>query len=540
EWDRLGEVHQIVEYTYHNGYYDGVEKAFRGFEQVEEFSTGDESLADGELQYTYDIGLETPCRAGRVLQMVHVDDGDTIIVHHDEYDQCGLDGVPDSGLLFDVEFWCLSATEVELRERADSEDWVVQRQEFEYDGFGQRTVERDRGVVSVGGSTTCDACNRAAGEYGLACGEGCVGDENIVVTDFVQPGEDTDGVWVLGLPYRERIYPEDGPEEIDLYQEVLTYYDGPAFEGLPLGQASNGFVSRVEQRADADGRMVTAIRARSDQHGNVVEQINPLGEVGGDAYISQYEMDALGLRELSVDVLLGTSDQGSERLHQELRYDPIWGEVASATDLIRYSGDDPIHPVTQSIYSYDEFGRLASRVESGDSVASPTAVFSYELGEETVTITVASRTESAGPLDAMRVTCTDGLGRDYQTRSLMGPDQWLVSGYTIFNRGGMPRELFPSFISSSGECDTEPPSTGLSSFIRYDSKGRRVEVEHPDGHGERMEYEPQRHLYFDENDTDENSPFFDTPEIEVVDGLERVVARGRTAADGHIEWYHFT
>ena len=42
-------------------------------------------------------------------------------------------------------------------------------------GYGDVTRTNDRGVYSVGGSTDCGPCDRAAGEYGAACGDGCLG-----------------------------------------------------------------------------------------------------------------------------------------------------------------------------------------------------------------------------------------------------------------------------------------------------------------------------------------------------------------------------
>jgi len=77
-WDATTGVHSLRNYRYHDGYFDGVEKMFRGFESVEETWVGDESQADGEARYTYDVGASDRYFAGLLVETEAISDGASI------------------------------------------------------------------------------------------------------------------------------------------------------------------------------------------------------------------------------------------------------------------------------------------------------------------------------------------------------------------------------------------------------------------------------------------------------------------------------
>lgn len=538
EWDRLTDVHQVVEFDYHDAYYDGVEKQFRGYETVNETTLGDESISDGGVDYVYDVGVSNPCRAGLLSSLTQLSSGAVSVVQTDTYDNCTVAEVENEGLLFEVQHLCLVATRAEIREGRAESEWVVQRQTWQYDGYGQATRHVDEGVVSVGGSTTCGACDRADGEYGQACGAGCFGDEMITESDYVVPGEDTGGIWILGLEWRERIFPEDGT---DRYQEIRTYYDGPAFEGLPEGHASNGFVSRITQRANEDGDLVTALRASQNDDGNSAEEIGPLGEIDGDWHHRTFEYDDTGLRITSSSLHLGDRGYGQDVIRAEMRYDDIWGNIATGTYPTLYRDGVPATtPATRS-YAYDAFGRREAIVEpGGDTVSSPTYAYTWDVGSPVSSVTVRERSEVGGPQDVLEVQCLDGRGRVYQTRTMRGPSDYLVSGFEVYNIAGMEREVFQAYASESGECDTSAPTGVPSTTMRYDAMGRLIGLTHPDGAEEAIAYLPSGQLVFDENDMDPSSAHYDTPTWRLYDGQERIVATGRTDGDHEIEWFRYT
>lgn len=537
EWDRLTNVHQIVEYAYHNGFYDGVEKQFRGYEEVTETTLGDASIADGAVDYVYDVGVTNPCRAGLLLELDQTSDGEVLFAQTDTYENCDVAEVDQSGLLFEVQHICQTATEVEVREGASGGEWVTQRQTWEHDGYGQETRHVDHGVTAIGGSETCGTCERADGEYGAACGAGCLGDERITLTDYVIPGADTGGRWLLGLESRQRTYADEDSER---YQEVRTYYDGPDYVGLDEGEATLGFISRITQRVDADDSVITPLRALPDEHGNSVVEIGPLGEIGGDAHIRRFEMTDDGLRVAVSEMLIGDRGEGDDVLRRTYGYDPVWDKVSTVRQWTLYRDGTAMHdPLTQG-YGYDNFGRLVFEMVPGDSAELPTTVHEWHLSTPVSSVTTRRRGVAGGDFDIESVECIDGRGRSYQTRQMLAEGDWLVSGFEVYNLNGNEREVFQPYRADSGECDTEAPDSVLSTRFRYDALGRVLEIFEPDGEREAIEYGPMRQTLFDENDLDEDSPLYDTPTIRVNDGLEREVATGRTTTDGEIEWFTYT
>ncbi|MCA9562082.1 MAG: VCBS repeat-containing protein [Myxococcales bacterium] len=541
EWDRLTEVHQIVDYTYHDGFYDGVEKQFRGFEEVTETTLGDESIADGTVDYFYDVGVGSHCRAGLILELDQISDGEVLFSQKDTHANCEVAEVDQEEVLYEVQNICLIETEVVVREGADQDDWVTQAQTWEYDGYGQVTRHIDHGQVAIGESSSCGTCDRAAGEYGLACGEGCLGDEEVTLTDYVTPGSGTGGRWVIGLEWRQRIFASeaDAASESGRYQEIRTYYDGDDFVGLEEGQATLGFATRMTQRSSED-HTIEVMRARRDEHGNSVEEITPLGEIGGNEQIRRYEMTDDGLRVAAVEMLLGDRGDGDELIRQEVRYDQTWDKPSSASLWTLYQDGSPIHDVPVRGYGYDNFGRMVFETAPGDSAESPTTEYTWTLGDRFSFITTSHRSTSGGAFDAQQVECYDGRGRFYQTREMLGDDEWLVSGFEVYNLNGNEREVYQPYVADSGECDEEPPAGVLATTFEYDSLGRLTAINEVDGAREVIVYEPMRQINYDENDLDESSDLYDTPTIRLVDGLERTVATGRTDLDGDVEWFTYT
>ena len=67
EFDLLTDVHDVVEYRYRDGFYDGRERQFRGYAEVEQTSPGDASQEEGRELTRYDVGLSEPHMNGKLL-----------------------------------------------------------------------------------------------------------------------------------------------------------------------------------------------------------------------------------------------------------------------------------------------------------------------------------------------------------------------------------------------------------------------------------------------------------------------------------------
>jgi RHS repeat-associated protein len=538
ERERLTGVERVTTYAYHDGHYDGVEKAFRGFAEVEEALAGDESQEAGHILHAYDLGFSDagapdPYRAGRLLAETVSSDGVVLTDSASTYGDCDVAEVPSSGLAFDVRFVCERETEVEHREGAPVGEWTVTRTTQDYDGYGNVVRSVAEGIVSVGGGA-CEPCDDGEG-FGTPCGAECLGDEQIVERDLIEPGEDTGGRWILGVPYRERTY---GIEGSDAYTETTTYYDGDFFVGLPAGRLTHGSAARVTRRVSTDGGIITESRTANDQHGNTVETIDPLGEIGGTEHRTRMTYDETGLRVLSVESLLD-GDEGPYQLRQTFRYDTLWDRPTIASNWSVVQDGEVLEEGTRTLFAYDAFGRVVAIAQPGDTLEAPTWAYAYSLGEPLSRIDLHGRSVSGDAPDVHIVRCLDGRGRVVQTRTSTDAG-YLVSGFTVFSTRDEEREVFMPYTDAAADCDTSTPA-GVGSYrSAFDAQGRPVARHYPgDAAMEVYDYRPAAVWDFDTTDT-AAGPFADTPTVRLQNGLGWATAVGRTTGSGDIEWFTIT
>ncbi|MHC1765845.1 MAG: RHS repeat-associated core domain-containing protein [Verrucomicrobiia bacterium] len=149
---------------------------------------------------------------------------------------------------------------------------------------------------------------------------------------------------------------------------------------------------------------------------------------------------------------------------------------------------------------------------------------------------------------------TDGLGRSLMVRSEAEPAaegdsrRVVVTGAVQFNARQKPRRVLnPFFTRQTGGLDellafenTEAPAwsgqfhergslvtldleAAHQSSTEYDATLRTTRETNQDGSARTTEFEPLVIRVFDENDTDELSPHFQTPKVHTSDGLGRVI-----------------
>lgn len=82
-----------------------------------------------------------------------------------------------------------------------------------------------------------------------------------------------------------------------------------------------------------------------------------------------------------------------------------------------------------------------------------------------------------------------------------GPTRWIANGKTIINNKGKPVLQYEPYFSSSNHRFDEPTAEGVTSVMCYDSVGRLVRTEFPDGTVSRAEFTPWFSRTFDQNDT---------------------------------------
>jgi len=522
------ELHDLTTYSYARGFYDGVEKQFRGFGDVEIAKEGDDFQEASRAHQKYHLGQGAlPERAGQLLaKEVFNEDGDPLLEVHYEYEACDIGGLDETMTSPQLKWQCQTATEQVEQEGMPAEEWVTTRMERSYDGYGNVIEERNLGVISRGGGG-CGACTHDS--FGEPCGAMCTGDERYEETIYVSPESNND-LWQLDLVQEEARGAEpDGRRAIRRY-----FYDGEAFEGLPAGQATHGFTTRLEELVDDNGTYAPIERNRSDAHGNVVEFIGANGDVASGKHrtFTSFSDDGLNITHQETMV---TDDEGEYRLQRDLTYDPLFGKMASATRWSVVGGPAGL----LQRWGYDEHGRRIWLASGEDTPASPTEAYAFNLAYPVSSVTTLKRTEVGGAFDIEEVTCIDGRGREIQTRTKVADGRYFISGLSLLNHRGKTVRQYESFEADSATCSRDVPDGTRYTEHFYDAKGREVRTTYPDADErggvasvKRIEYGPLYERIFNEDDNDEDAVGYNTPNLVVRDGLDRMVRTERVDAVG--------
>jgi RHS repeat-associated protein len=531
------EIHDVTTFEYRGGYYDGAERQWHGFEWVTTNRDGDDNQDASVISSRYDVGVpdgvppvlahgepwnDRAPFAGTLLEQQIEGDAGPFARALARYAECDVDGVPTAGLDFPIQWVCTTESIQILQEARPPAEWVEKLVTRQFDGWGNLVRETQHGVTSIGGAG-CGECTLPDGVYGAPCGAQCLGDELVAEMSWVLP-PNNDGRWLFGLPVEERQYAEAGGRAA----VTRIFYDGEAFVGLPAGEATHGLPTRVTTVVDADTTL-DAARRKFDAHGNMVESIGPNGDIeGGHRELLEYSADGLNVLAERRDV---TGPDGAYQLVREFTWEPLFGEVASSTRWSRAGAAAG----ALSEMAYDEHGRLVARIEPGGSAANPTEEHSFELGAPTSRVVVRARSSAGGPADVESVRCLDGLGRTLHSRTKIEEGRWLVSGDRVFNRRGKPIRDHVTYESDTGACVDDRPAGLPAQEYFYDAMAREVRVVRPDGDApggasERwVEFAPLATTVYSEDDTDTDSPHFDTPGTLRYDGLGRLIAAERLA-----------
>ncbi|MBN1962719.1 MAG: VCBS repeat-containing protein [Deltaproteobacteria bacterium] len=527
-WDTLTNVHDVTTYTYHDGYYDGIEKKFRGYHKVEAYEEGDASIESGVVKSVFDVGANNAYRNGLLLKREVFSNDKAIQIQELTYDDCSVAEVPTSGLRVPVRWICEKELTTTIQEGTEATQWVTTQVVYDYDGYGNRNVEQKLGVTAIGGSG-CPACTRDADIFGSPCGPQCEGDELITVTSFVPPNA-TSGRWLLNAPYRVRTFGVTGS---DYYTEELTYYDDPPFIGQELATLTTGNITRKTVRVlgGANNKLINKERYRCDEHGNIIESLDPLGIEDGDEHRRKYAYDADGLHLTRVDIFLIDQQSQAYTLAREVKYEPIFGKPVEATRWMRIIEDTPQNNRDSTFYNYDEFARLTAIAKPGDTLLEPTDSIVYDLKAPISRITINRRTRAGPQEPELSISrCIDGRGRQVQELLRLSDNSYQVNGFTIHNVRSKPQRVYQPYLASDSACDSQEPSDVNYTDYVYDATYREREIIYPDADlyetssRTRHEYLPLAVATYDANDNDSTSAHYHTPITQHKNGLDRLVA----------------
>jgi RHS repeat-associated protein len=151
----------------------------------------------------------------------------------------------------------------------------------------------------------------------------------------------------------------------------------------------------------------------------------------------------------------------------------------------------------------------------GDTLDDPTTIVDYDLHRfETrgLPLVVRSRARErhgeANPRFQETYTYVDGSSREAmrKVQAEPGPSgmrRWIGTGRTIFDNKGNPVRKYEPFFSETFEFEDERElvESGVTPILHYDSLGRLVRTDLPNGALQRIELGPWEKAMHDENDT---------------------------------------
>ncbi len=503
ERDGFGSTYR-TELTYSNGYYDGPEREFRGFERAIQMEVGNDSQGAPSLvsEFRFDTGAEVEALKGVVLSS-ELRTADGHVFHRVEtgWNHRALPGAPAAGETRPVVF-AFQENETTTVIEGGVEEPVMLFKEFGFDDYGNPVLLANYGRV--------EGENRGAWE-----------DERITHRTFSAAWPANVAKWMLDYPVTERIEALDG----SLAAEMRYFYDDPSFAGNNAGLMSRGNPTLVRRLVDpASGRFLNAERKTFDAFGNPTHLLDPLGTASGAPHS----------RTVAYDGALHTHPV-SETIH-------IGGAVASVTLEADY--DFGLGVLTESrdfnghrtFYAYDPFGRISSIAKPGDSAGVPTESYDYRLGigisgGRTINWIETRQRETAGGGTVDSRMFFDGLGRKIMRRAEgEEPGQIVVTDTVVFNDRRTEWKTYLPYFETGTLAFNDPAFATPFQEKRYDALGRPRITWQPDtGHGRafsEVAYGPLSRLQRDEEQTREGSPHHGAGMRYIEDGLRDEDGKG--------------
>ncbi len=500
--DGRGAVYR-TDYRYHDGYYDGVEKEFRGFGEVEQIDMGDDSIGDLVTVSEFDTGRTDEALKGRLLALsTQTIDGKTY--YSDSYTwrirhlRDGVDADPRS-----VRFPFQSSKVRTIRETRRVSR-VQLRWDFEFDDFGNLIRKIEHGRLDRGWD-----------------------DERVTTSTYSAAYPSGRDNWILDRLIERVVADENGV----VATRQRHWYDDPEFsDTTPLGRITRGNLTMTRSwydPDDADG-YVTSVRNRYTPHGNLASTFDPIYDPAApdQGHFRGFEYDD----EFHTYPVAETIHTGAAAgpLRVSATVHTGFGVVTSSKDFNGFT----------TRYGYDDFGRLIRVIRPPNQTH--TVEYDYILAHSQsdgrvlnwVETRQSDNSEDDGFLRTRRFY--DGLGREIMTRAEgETPDQTVVSNVTTFNARQLPRRaLLPYFDESASLDYREPDAAREFTETFYDALGRPIRVNQPadaDGrvaHSE-TEYRPLSTLVRDEEQTNPDSPYFRCGRRFIEDGLQDGNGKGR-------------
>ncbi|MCP4549793.1 MAG: hypothetical protein GY835_25340 [bacterium] len=504
--------------SYHDGHFDAERRRFNGFTRVDQIEVGDASRPDQMTVHHFLMGQENLPDNGPEHAVLN-----RMLARVELYQ---LDGTPQAELPLRVEetdykvrvlhsgadlpdrvFMYAERTRRIFRER--SNDARIEERHFSYDPLGNVIREAFRA-------------------YGDRQGHPVV--EHRVNSTFEYATDPAGNI-------RNALARVVRRDEMDsIFDEIRTYYDGPEFIGLALGQVQSGLKMREERLAlgqtefdlhytgMSGGQLGYTAGQDADSNPAYLLQHERNGYTAGG--VINAEMDPMGN---IVRFVLDPAELTRIERHDDLGITYTDYDLRSLRPTRMTTPDG-----NASEMRYDAQGRLTVVAVPGDSIADPTRTYRYENDSLPTSQEVVYRVDSR---NLRTVTYFDGHQEVLQKRVERDVDEIIVSGWIGRNPWGQSAIEYEPTLDSDFDF-AQPEFAGRPARrVYFDAEGRPVRTLNYNGGVSTVEYSPFDIIERDANDNDDSAANqargqTDTPRQVRLNALQRRISISEIDANG--------
>jgi RHS repeat-associated protein len=466
--DGMGQTYS-TNFAYHNGYYDGREKTFRGFGKVEQIEKGDTTAPALITEYSYHTGQYHEALKGKTQGIItQTSDKKIFYQEYFQWQTKTLFVDPDNSQR-KVTFPYQNSKTRNILEK-NSGDPVELKWEYEHDNFGNIIKLIEFGRMDSGWD-----------------------DERITVNTWSSAYTSGEAAWILNKLVDKKVTDENQT----MVSHQMLFYDGNDIQGI----IQKGNLTKVKNWI-AENTYITSIRNEYDDYGNIIAAYDPLYGTQPGHY-RRFTYDEL-FQTYPINETIYTGKQKPETLNLSATYNYGTGKVVTSTDFNGFI----------TYYAYDAFGRLTSITKPYDS--EHTIQYEYILNQRSGDkilnwIETRQRDNSQGDGFYCSRTYFDGLGRKIMTRTEgENPGQIVVSDTIIFNARQKPWKTYLPYFETDATLNYTDPTyhTGYIEHF-YDALGRIIQENQPANENDavfsKITYEPLIKIVQDEEQTREQS-----------------------------------
>jgi len=287
-------------FKYHDGYYDGVEKEFRGFYNAEQQDVGDTTIPDLITRFNFDLGIINEAKKGKLLiAQAETTAGDIFYRETTNWESRLLANGTD-GDTRNVTYAFASEKVREVIEKGTGTP-VSLKWQYEYDDYGNTTKAIELGRMDAGWD-----------------------DERVTISEFSSGC--TDGItnWILDKPIRA-IQTDESENEANKVSEQKNYYDGSSISC----NLSKGNLTKTENWVSGSN-YIASVRNQYDQWGNITHLFDPLYSDGASEHYREIIYDPV-YYTFPIQENIHVSD--SNVLSISATYDEGFGVVTNSVDF---------------------------------------------------------------------------------------------------------------------------------------------------------------------------------------------------------------